>query len=1592
MSTPPGNPGNAARAATEASAPPAPPAPLIAPTGNTQVDALASAVNAGAQPFQTLGDPKANTLDRITNVVNGTLGSLGALDQLLNTGMALIPGANLMPGMPAAFIGVPHLGVPHAHAHPPSNGVPMPSLGETIGSGCLSVLYGGMPAARVLDVGMAPTCGGLAPIFEICTGSSNTFIGGARAARMAIDLTRHCNPLGVSGKHHAAEEAEKSAFKRGLHIAGMAAPLGAGGLTAVDQGVDGKGAQAAMTAAQTAADAVAMALGNLMGKDPGVEPGMGTLLIGNPSVLIGGFPMPDALAMLMTGWGLRKKPYKGKHRAEGRKKQGPCKDGHPVDVVTGTAENAFVDYETMITPAFRWERYYNSGWSDRDGLLGFGFRHVFQHELRLLRTRAIYVDAQGLEYSIRRIEMGRYEGVFAGYELGQHGANRFVLKHGTQGELTFERASEAQQAARLVRHQRDGVDHLFRYSSDGKLLRVEQAVVRDGHRQLIEFVYDAHGHVTEVRLTDAQGTVSCIARYRYDAAGCLVASTDALGASMTYCYDNRRRMVRETDANGYSFSYRYDSDGRCVESVGQDGLWRVLLDYQPGRTVVTRADGGKWTFLYNAAQTVTRIVDPYGGATERVLGDDGRIVEEVDSGGRVTRWLYDERGCNTGRMDRWGNRWPTRDEAPVLPNPLAHIVPARPLELQWGDARREELTDRLLLPPEIEAVARSAFPSCAARLEPAGQRDGAGRVIGRTDESGHAEWLRRDAAGNVVQLRDKDGRDYRYDIASWNLREAETDPLGNTVRYRYSPKHDITAIVDANSNESTYTYDYKSRITSVTRHGSLRETYAYDAGDRLTEKRDSAGDVLLRFEVGDNGLHGRRILASGETHTYEYDRRGNFTRASTDKFDITLTYDAYGHRTSDKRDGRGIEHSFAGQRLESTTWFGRFVVRYETDAAGDVVIHTPAGGRHRLQRAADGTVLLRLGNGANVLYGFDADGRCTGRLNWPEGRTAEIHCVQYQYSAMGELRRVIDSTGDTTEYQYDAAHRVVGESRNGWTVRRFEYDRGGNLVSTPTCKWMRYTEGNRLSSAACGVFRYNSRNHLAEQIGENNRRTTYHYNSMDLLVQVKWSDRSDVWTADYDGLCRRICKAVNGAKTDFYWDGDRLAAEKGPDGQLRIYVYVNGEAFLPFMFIDYPTEHALPESGQAYFVFCAQAGLPEWIEDSNGRTVWRSLSSDPYGLVDVAETEGERVDYNLRWPGHYFDPETALHYNRFRSYSPCLARYLQSDPAGQSGGINLYAYTANPLTCVDVMGLECPHGNETETECPECGKNHEDLTKSHPLLKPLRPGEAVDLEHIMAKAVDEFQNQRSRQHKNELADAHAKLAAGKEGHLGLSLPEQQRLLRGILDGKPIATRQRGSFTSATVRPGKEGESTSLYVNRDKGSQQIRGARFYVPGANDYQGGGVATKMHTPSAQLLVNTVETARMNSQYAANRLANWLHENGFATTWDVHGHNAPLGGMATEGSGVAADLAERGIPYSGNLNLAQAESHRLAATQNVMDKVYDVFKNGPPKSVPGGPLKDAAEKVAEAYRAWQGPLRTPAQEKALADSITQFLIEGAK
>lgn len=67
---------------------------------------------------------------------------------------------------------------------------------------------------------------------------------------------------------------------------------------------------------------------------------------------------------------------------------------------------------------------------------------------------------------------------------------------------------------------------------------------------------------------------------------------------------------------------------------------------------------------------------------------------------------------------------------------------------------------------------------------------------------------------------------------------------------------------------------------------------------------------------------------------------------------------------------------------------------------------------------------------------------------------------------------------------------------------------------------------------------------------------------------------------------------------------------------------------------------------------------------------------------------GALTDREHRFPGQWFQPETALHQNWHRDYDPTTGRYLQPDPLGLIDGPAAYNYAMqSPMRYIDPTGL-----------------------------------------------------------------------------------------------------------------------------------------------------------------------------------------------------------------------------------------------------------------------------------------------------------------
>jgi uncharacterized Zn-binding protein involved in type VI secretion len=292
---------------------PSPAAAIASPsTGAVRLEVLSGTFTAAFEPFTQAPPPDEGALERAQRLVNGALGLVALPFELADTAIALAdtPGPIAGPKFPAARLGSMHIAPPHAHMHPPSfvppaPPIPLPSIGSVQLACCQSVFIGGMPAARAGDMGLALTCVSLAPVFEIMTGSSTVFIGGARAARM-LDMTRVCNPIGMTkmGALGAIAGALGGALDAAVEVSGAMdadaaaeAASSAAEAQAAASAATGHAVAAATAASQVAADALAAVMSAMMGMDPGIPFGVGMIVDGSLTVLIGGVPMPSADTM-----------------------------------------------------------------------------------------------------------------------------------------------------------------------------------------------------------------------------------------------------------------------------------------------------------------------------------------------------------------------------------------------------------------------------------------------------------------------------------------------------------------------------------------------------------------------------------------------------------------------------------------------------------------------------------------------------------------------------------------------------------------------------------------------------------------------------------------------------------------------------------------------------------------------------------------------------------------------------------------------------------------------------------------------------------------------------------------------------------------------------------------------------------------------------------------------------------------------------------------------------------------------------------------------------------------------------------------------
>mgnify|MGYP003877255707 CR=1 FL=1 len=194
-------------------------------------------------------------------------------------------------------------------------------------------------------------------------------------------------------------------------------------------------------------------------------------------------------------------------------------------------------------------------------------------------------------------------------------------------------------------------------------------------------------------------------------------------------------------------------------------------------------------------------------------------------------------------------------------------------------------------------------------------------------------------------------------------------------------------------------------------------------------------------------------------------------------------------------------------------------------------------------------------------------------------------------------------------------------------------------------------------------------------------------------------------TYRYDGLGRRISKAIAGGDTFHYYYNENWQVLEVTKGSAAYEQYVWDARYIDAPVLRDRDTNSDAEDGfeeRLYYLTDANMNVTAMV-DVSGNVVER-YRYDAYGKVTfLAGTKDLTGNPTAEWTvrnasiadnqvlycGYRFDPETGLYQVRYRMLHPTAGRWLQRDPAGYVDGMGLYEYVrAGPLTSRDPTAME----------------------------------------------------------------------------------------------------------------------------------------------------------------------------------------------------------------------------------------------------------------------------------------------------------------
>jgi RHS repeat-associated protein len=738
------------------------------------------------------------------------------------------------------------------------------------------------------------------------------------------------------------------------------------------------------------------------------------------------------------------------------------------------------------------------------------------------------------------------------------------------------------------------------------------------------YEYNALGQMT--KRTDANGGVTTYGYTNHY----LTSVVGPLGATYSLTYDSFGRLATATDPGGETVKYEYDAADRMTKASYPDGTAGTysysLLDLNSS----TDRLGHTTVVDHDSEREIIRVADPLGETVTFNYNLGGKIISFMDGNGHETQLVRDEQERLTAKKYADGTAYN-----------LAY----------------EQTTSRL----------HSKTDALGQKTTFAYNSDNTPKGVSYTDS--------RVATPNVS---------YTYDPA-YRRRTSMTDGTGTTT-YEYNPVstppslganflHSVTSPVAGAAGVTdtvSYTYDALNRPTGQSVDG-MAESWGYDALSRTTSAKNALdtfaygyADGTARVSSVTSSVGPKAVLSYFGAQGDELVQQLSFKTPSGS----LLSNFAYKYDADD--DVTTFTQSYVGQTLTVPVASGGGATGFVPAALRGRGPKSGAGGRG-VQSDDSSKLFDLLGLGAGLLllvWGFAR--RSSEKAPRQRPSLVAPALLALLFIACGKDNGAGGSI-QVTNYTYDAASRlvsaVVGTDVSTPSVPQFQYgyDAASNLTSltaggSPTS--LKYTATNAIASGT-----YDANGSPKALNG-----SSYTWDAANRIVTATSGGSESEFSYDGESRLVRIVTKQGGSvatDTSYTWSGVKRCL--GHDN-LQKSSPVSTRYF----------DQGVQIGGQAYYYVADRLGSVRQLVDGTG-AVRAQYDYDPYGAP--TKISGD-LDSDVGFTGIVWNQPSGLAFAMHRAYDAQSTRWLNRDPMGEQGGINLYGYAReNPVNVIDPSGF-----------------------------------------------------------------------------------------------------------------------------------------------------------------------------------------------------------------------------------------------------------------------------------------------------------------